>query len=353
MDDRVVVITGGTGGLGTALVRRLVDEDVRLAVTYIQPDEAAAFEEAFDFEEDRLLLRRVDATNPETVSSFMKEVVDRWGAIHQLASLVGGWAGGRDVEETDDVRFERMLDLNLRSAFYAVRAAVPYLRQSEWGRILLIGSRAVEDTPPGQAAFNIAKAGVVALGKTLAQELEGSGVTANVLMPSVIDTPATRAALPYADYVHWPTPDEIAAVAEADLSTDDEPAIRQPTKLIRIASMTRAMLDEVRQAPLDEAGRIRLMEVHQRSLQELRGVLSAELLQEFDDIFQPIRGDGTPSESELRIAQAQLIGWLEGLFHGIQASLFSQQMAAQAQLAEMQRRQQLGPRSDESSGLYL
>jgi NAD(P)-dependent dehydrogenase (short-subunit alcohol dehydrogenase family) len=218
MDERVVVITGGTGGLGTALVRRLVDEDVRLAVTYIQPDEAAAFEEAFDFEEDRLLLRRVDATNPETVSSFMKEVVDRWGAIHQLASLVGGWAGGRDVEETDDVRFERMLDLNLRSAFYAVRAAVPYLRQSEWGRILLIGSRAVEDTPPGQAAFNIAKAGVVALGKTLAQELEGSGVTANILMPSVIDTPATRAALPYADYVHWPTPDEIAAVAEFVLS---------------------------------------------------------------------------------------------------------------------------------------
>lgn len=218
MDERVVVITGGTGGLGTALVRRLVDEDVRLAVTYIQPDEAAAFEEAFDFEEDRLLLRRVDATNPETVTSFMKEVVDRWGAIHQLASLVGGWAGGRDVEETDDVRFERMLDLNLRSTFYAVRAAVPYLRQSEWGRILLIGSRAVEDTPPGQAAFNIAKAGVVALGKTLAQELEGSGVTANILMPSVIDTPATRAALPYADYVHWPTPDEIAAVAEFVLS---------------------------------------------------------------------------------------------------------------------------------------
>jgi hypothetical protein len=144
-----------------------------------------------------------------------------------------------------------------------------------------------------------------------------------------------------------PIPDEMESPG------DDEPAIRQPTKLIRIASMTRAMLDEVRQAPLDEAGRIRLMEVHQRSLQELRGVLSAELLQEFDDIFQPIRGDGTPSESELRIAQAQLIGWLEGLFHGIQASLFSQQMAAQAQLAEMQRRQQLGRRSEESSGLYL
>jgi NAD(P)-dependent dehydrogenase (short-subunit alcohol dehydrogenase family) len=218
MDERVVVITGGTGGLGTALVHRLVDQNVRLAVTYIQPDEAATFEETFDLDEDRLMLRRVDATNPEAVNSFMKEVVDRWGTIHELCSLVGGWAGGRDVEETDDVRFERMLDLNLRSAFYAVRAAVPHMRKADWGRILLIGSRAVEDTPPGQAAFNVAKAGVVALAKTLAQELEGSGVTANTLMPSVIDTPATRAALPYADYVHWPTPDEIAAVADFILS---------------------------------------------------------------------------------------------------------------------------------------
>lgn len=141
--------------------------------------------------------------------------------------------------------------------------------------------------------------------------------------------------------------------APVDRDTDDEPMVRQPTKLIRIASMTRAMLEEVRQAPLDEAGRHRLMEIHEKSLEELREVLSAELLQEFDDIFQPIRGEVTPSESELRLAQAQLIGWLEGLFHGIQASLFSQQMAAQAQLAEMQRRQQLGRSADESSGLYL
>lgn len=218
MAERVAVITGGTGGLGTALVSRLLNHDLRLAITYILPDEARAFEEQLDLDESRVILRRVDATNPEAVTSFMKEVADTWGGIHELCALVGGWAGGRDVEETDDVRLERMLDLNLRSAFYSVRAAVPHLRQSGWGRILLIGSRAVEDTPPGQAAFNIAKAGVVALAKTVAAELEGSGVTANCLMPSVIDTPATREALPYADYVHWPTPDEIAAVAEFILS---------------------------------------------------------------------------------------------------------------------------------------
>jgi NAD(P)-dependent dehydrogenase (short-subunit alcohol dehydrogenase family) len=208
------VITGGTGGLGTALVRRLLRRDYRLAVSYLLPEEADRFERELDIDEDKLTLRRVDANNPEAVNGFMKEMADHLGQINVVTALVGGWAGGRDVEETDDVRFERMLDLNLRSAFYTTRAAIPYLRQADWGRLLLVGSRAAFDNPPGQAAFNIAKAGVVALGKTVAQELEGTKVTANVLLPSVIDTPAMRATAPYANYVNWPTPDEIAAVAE-------------------------------------------------------------------------------------------------------------------------------------------
>jgi NAD(P)-dependent dehydrogenase (short-subunit alcohol dehydrogenase family) len=217
---KTFVITGGTGGLGTALVRRLIAQDYRLAVTYLLPEEARAFEEQFDIDEDELLLARVDATNPEAVNTFFKDVADKWGKIHGLCALVGGWAGGRDVEETDDVRLERMLDLNLRSAFYAVRAAIPYLRESGWGRIVLVGSRGVLDNPAGQSAFNIAKAGVVALAQSAASELEGTRVTANVLMPSVIDTPATRNSLPYADYVNWPTPDEIAAVAQFLLSEE-------------------------------------------------------------------------------------------------------------------------------------
>jgi NAD(P)-dependent dehydrogenase (short-subunit alcohol dehydrogenase family) len=217
---RTAVITGGTGGLGTALVRRLLRQDFRMAVSYLLPEEATRFEREFEIDEQKLLLRRVDATNPEAVNGYMKEMADLFGEINVVVALVGGWAGGRDVEETDDVRFERMLDLNLRSAFYAARAAVPYLRAAEWGRLLLIGSRAAFDNPPGQAAFNIAKAGVVALGKTVAQELEGTKATANVLLPSVIDTPAMRATAPYADYVNWPTPDEIAAVAEFLISED-------------------------------------------------------------------------------------------------------------------------------------
>ncbi len=219
MTNPVAVLTGGTGGLGTALARRLAARDYRLAVTYLVPEEAARFETAVDLDESQLLLRRVNATEADEVGAFMKETRERFGRIDAVASLVGGWAGGRDVVDTDDLRFDRMIELNLRSAFYTVRAAIPHLSE-HGGRILLVGSRASFDGAPGQAAFNVAKAGVVALARTTAQEVEDANIAVNVIVPSVIDTPATRATLPYADYVHWPTPDEIAAVAEFMLSEE-------------------------------------------------------------------------------------------------------------------------------------
>jgi NAD(P)-dependent dehydrogenase (short-subunit alcohol dehydrogenase family) len=220
VSDPVFVLTGGTGHLGTALARRLVATGGRLAVSYLIPEEAEAFEAALDVDEDRLMLRRVDATSAEQVAGFLDEVVETFGGFHGIAALVGGWAGGRDIAETDDLRLDRMLDLNLRSAFYAVRAAIPHLRRQPWGRIVLIGSTAAREAPIGQAAFNVAKAGVVALGETAAAELAEYAITVNVVMPSLIDTPATRAALPFADYVDWPEPDEIASVIEYLLGED-------------------------------------------------------------------------------------------------------------------------------------
>jgi Protein of unknown function (DUF2587) len=120
----------------------------------------------------------------------------------------------------------------------------------------------------------------------------------------------------------------------------DGEQVMQPTKLIRIASMVRTMLDEVRRAPLDDAGRRRLREIHEKSLQELEGVLSPDLRSELEEVVLPFTSE-TPSESELRLAQAQLVGWLEGLFHGIQATLFTQQAMAQGQLEEVRRRRAL------------
>jgi hypothetical protein len=112
--------------------------------------------------------------------------------------------------------------------------------------------------------------------------------------------------------------------------------ITEPAKLLRIASMVRELLDETRQATLDEAGRKRLTEIYTRAVGELADVLSGDLREELEQLAPPI--EGLPSESELRVAQAQLVGWLEGLFHGIQAAMFAQQAAARAQFEELRRR---------------
>lgn len=214
MEGIVSVITGGTGGLGREVAQRFADRGHKLAITYLVPEEAEAVEESLGLSEDQLLLKRVDCSDGEAVNSFVKEVVDRFGGINILTCLIGGWSGGRDVDETDDVRFERMIDLNLRTCFNAARACLPHLRQADWGRIVMIGSRSAEDPPAGQAMYNVAKAGVVALARSIAEEVLDSNVTSNVVLPSLIDTPAFREVVPFANYVDWPTPAEIATVID-------------------------------------------------------------------------------------------------------------------------------------------
>ena len=129
---------------------------------------------------------------------------------------------------------------------------------------------------------------------------------------------------------------EIVSAKPEDAQGQSQEFIQQPAKLIRIGSMIKELLGEVRQSTLDEAGRKRLQQIHERAIAALRETLSDELQHELDALSLPL--DGTPSQSEIRIAQAQLVGWLEGLFQGIQAALFSQQMAARAQMEQMQRR---------------
>ncbi|GAA1879762.1 bacterial proteasome activator family protein [Lapillicoccus jejuensis] len=118
--------------------------------------------------------------------------------------------------------------------------------------------------------------------------------------------------------------------------TNPADLVEQPAKVMRIGSMIKNLLDEVKGAPLDDAGRARLADIHGRSIQELKSGLAPELVEELDRLALPFKEE-TPSDAELRIAQAQLVGWLEGLFHGIQTALFAQQMAAQQQLQGMRR----------------
>jgi len=139
---------------------------------------------------------------------------------------------------------------------------------------------------------------------------------------------------------------------EGDEGVDPTGQIAQPAKVMRIGTMIKQLLEEVRAAPLDEASRVRLREIHQTSIKELEDGLSPELREELDRLTLPFEDSSTPTDAELRIAQAQLVGWLEGLFHGIQTALFAQQMAAQAQLQEMRRRALPGGPGPQPPGIF-
>src|SRR6202142_2122019 len=130
------------------------------------------------------------------------------------------------------------------------------------------------------------------------------------------------------------------AASEDENASRERPVtemVEQPAKVMRIGNMIRQLLEEVRASPLDEKSRARLKEIHESSIKELEDGLAPELVEELERLSLPFEPGGVPSESELRIAQAQLVGWLEGLFHGIQTTLFAQQMAARSQLEQMRR----------------
>jgi hypothetical protein len=146
------------------------------------------------------------------------------------------------------------------------------------------------------------------------------------------------------------TADGMAVTGPTDSGTNPANLIEQPAKVMRIASMIKQLLEEVHNAPLDEAGRLRLAGIHERSLKELEDGLAPELVEELRSITLPFDDSQTPTDSELRIAQAQLVGWLEGLFHGIQTVLFAQQMAARTQFEQMRRALPGGPTALEHPG---
>jgi hypothetical protein len=165
---------------------------------------------------------------------------------------------------------------------------------------------------------------------------------------------------PQAMAVEGPPADRVDAPA-APTATSVTDMVEQPAKVMRIGNMIRQLLDEVKAAPLDEASRSRLATIHTASIAELKEGLAPELVEELDRIALPFSAEETPTEAELRIAQAQLVGWLEGLFHGIQTALFAQQMAARAQLEQMRRALPAGrgpvgpegPAGGGSGGMYL
>lgn len=205
MPEKIALVTGANGGLGTHVTNALLNGGttvVGLAPRIQQSDFAHANFTALPASLNSLADAKKAADS----------VISRFGRIDILAHLVGGFAGGKTVAETDDATFQRMFDMNLTSAFHMLRAVIPHMRQAGAGRIIAIGSRAAEDPGPGVGAYSASKAALVSLIRTVAAENKNAGITANVILPGTMDTPANRKDMPGADTSQWVQPASVASL---------------------------------------------------------------------------------------------------------------------------------------------
>jgi len=203
MTERVVFITGANGGLGTFVTKRFLEIDAIV----VGGSRKISKE---DFEWPNFVPLPVDFTKSNAVRDAVQSVVTRFGRLDVLVHVLGGFAGGSAVAQTDDATWEQMRDLNLTSAFYVLRAAIPHLRKSGKGRIVAIGSLAAVEPHAGLAAYVTFKSALTTLVRTVALENKDSGMTANVVLPATMHTPANRKSMPGADFSKWVQPADVA-----------------------------------------------------------------------------------------------------------------------------------------------
>ena len=203
MKGKVVLVTGANGGLGTYVTQAFLDAGATVVGTSrkIQPS---------DFESSNFTAVAAEISTSAGANALVDQVVGRFGKLDVLAHTVGGFAGGQSIADTDDATFQRMFDLNLNCAFHILRAAVPLLRKTANGRIIAIGSRAALEPGAGVGAYSASKAAMVSLIRTVALENKDAGLTANVILPGTMDTPANRKAIPDADVSKWVQPASVA-----------------------------------------------------------------------------------------------------------------------------------------------
>lgn len=211
-DQRVALITGGTGALGSAVTQAFLESGGRVLTTY---HHATAFDELqnkLPEAKTKLAGVQADVTSARGVDQAVAQTLAQFGRIDVLINLVGGYAGGVNVADLAEKDWDHMLSLNLKSVFLTCRAVLPHMLKNGYGRIVNISSRGAVEVGAGASAYAVAKAGVITLTKALAQEVKGKNVTANVVLPGMIDTPANRRALPGADPAKFVKPGSIARV---------------------------------------------------------------------------------------------------------------------------------------------
>jgi NAD(P)-dependent dehydrogenase (short-subunit alcohol dehydrogenase family) len=205
MPDKTAIITGANGGLGTHVTKALLDAG--FAVVGLAPRIQQS-----DFNHQNFTALPASLDSLAVANKAADTVIGRFGKIDVLAHLVGGFAGGQTVADTDDATFQRMFDMNVTSAFHILRAVIPHMRKAGGGRIIAIGSRAAESPGATVGAYSASKAALVSLIRTVALENKDAGITANVILPGTMDTPANRRDMPGADIAQWVQPASVASL---------------------------------------------------------------------------------------------------------------------------------------------
>jgi NAD(P)-dependent dehydrogenase (short-subunit alcohol dehydrogenase family) len=204
--NQVVLITGAKGGLGTHVTKAFLAEGALVVGT------SRAIADA-DFPDAHFTAIPADLTDAQAARKLADGVIGRFQKIDALVHVMGGFAGGKSIAETDDSTWDKMMSLNLKSGVNILRAVIPHMRRAGSGRIVAIGSRQAVDPAPGLSAYNASKAALLSLVRTAALENKDLGITANVILPSTMNTEANRNADPKADPSKWVQPERVAALA--------------------------------------------------------------------------------------------------------------------------------------------
>jgi NAD(P)-dependent dehydrogenase (short-subunit alcohol dehydrogenase family) len=211
--DKIVLVTGGTGGLGREVSMAFLEAGATVAVTYRSAEEFAAVAAAArKIGAASPQGTNVDVTDEQAVERFIAEIVVKHGRLDILVNAVGGYAGGTSLWEADTRTYEKMLKLNLQAGYVLARSVVPQMIKQNRGWIVNIASKAVFDHAAGGALYAASKAAALALMDSLAADVKPYNINVNSILPSIIDTAANREAMPGADFSKWPKPQEIARV---------------------------------------------------------------------------------------------------------------------------------------------
>jgi NAD(P)-dependent dehydrogenase (short-subunit alcohol dehydrogenase family) len=220
LKDRIAIITGGTGALGRAVVSEFLEEGAKVVCTYIVDQELKGLSSMI--KNQNLLLIKSDVTKEKQVAKVVKKTLERFRRIDILINIVGGFAYAL-IQDTDEATWDRMMTINLKSTVLCSKAVLPQMVKQNYGKMINISSRPGLKGSSGLGAYAASKAGVLNFTQTIADEVKDYDININAVLPSTIDTPANRRAMPKEDFTKWVKPEEIARVMVFLASDDSKP----------------------------------------------------------------------------------------------------------------------------------